>query len=179
MFDDDQFNGFRGVAHGNSAEIDTCLQVGSATEVNVPVEDEGTICGSPLDGPLIELTACNVEHLHQHVHLRTCHTLGDNERSPIPGGVLRADDVQIAGGYVVRHHERETGNGRVVQHVPCTELQGVGAVGECRYAEADRTAAIVTKVKGEIVVEVIGLRRFSVDDELEVVADAAARKTSN
>ena len=53
--------------------------------------------------------------------------------------------------------ERETGDRRVVQHIPSPELQGVRADGECGYAETDRTAAIVTKVEGEVIVEVIGL----------------------
>ena len=46
---------------------------------------------------------------------------------------------------------------------------------EFRDAETDCATAIIAKVETEVIIEVIGLREFTIDDQFEVVADAATR----
>ena len=51
----------------------------------------------------------------------------------------------------------------------------MGADAQFGYAKADATAAVVTKVVLKIVVQVIGLVDVAIDNQLQVVPDAAAR----
>ena len=69
LFEDNQFNGFRGTANGKATEIDTCVEERTATEAEVPVKDVGAICGSALRLPLVELSAREVEDFHQQIHV--------------------------------------------------------------------------------------------------------------
>ena len=49
------------------------------------------------------------------------------------------------------------------------------AVAELRNAEADASTAIVAKVVGEIVIQIVGLRTVIVDDKFQIMSDATAR----
>ena len=51
----------------------------------------------------------------------------------------------------------------------------MGTICEFRDAETDRTTAIVAEVETKVIVEVVGLREFTVDDKFEVMSDATAR----
>ena len=51
----------------------------------------------------------------------------------------------------------------------------MGADAQLGYAKADATAAVVAKVVLKIVVQVVSLVHVAVDNQLQVVTDAAAR----
>ena len=100
--------------------------------------------------------------------------MGDDEADAVGGGVVLAGDVQTIGLQTLHHFEVELCRRGVVQHVPRTEQQLMLAVVELRDAEAYRTVPVVAELIREIAVQVIGLRHVSVDDQFQVVSDAAA-----
>ena len=63
---------------------------------------------------------------------------------------------------------------RVVQDVPCTELEGVVSFGKFRQAVSRRAGCVAAEVVSEVVVQDIGLRQLAVDCQLHVVSDAVA-----
>ena len=51
----------------------------------------------------------------------------------------------------------------------------MGTISEFGNAETNRPTAVIAKVETEVIVEVVGLREFTVDDKFEVMSDATAR----
>ena len=87
-------------------------------------------------------------------------------------GQLHADEV---GFHVAVDDEVKCGDRRIVLHIPRAELQSVAAFAELGQLESHRSRGVAADVELEMVVEVVGLLRFAVDNECQVVANAAAR----
>lgn len=87
-------------------------------------------------------------------------------------GQLHADEV---GFQVAVDDEVERGDRRIILHIPRAELQSVAAFAELGQLKSHRSRGVAADVELEMVVEVVGLLRFAVDNECQVVANAAAR----
>ena len=87
-------------------------------------------------------------------------------------GQLHADEVGL---HVAVDNEVERGDRRIVVHIPRAELQSVAAFAELGQPESHRSRGVAADVEPEMVVEVVGLLRFAVDNECQVVPNAAAR----
>ena len=122
-----------------------------------------------------QLAAREVEHVERHRQFAARPVVGQHEGGGFRRGILRAGHAEAARLQALHHLEHQLRGRGIVQHVPGPEAQGVAALAELRDGEAHRAAAIVAEVIGEIVVQVVGAGRRSVDDQLQVVADAAAR----
>ena len=97
--------------------------------------------------------------------------MGDDKLCIGGGGVLGADDALQQGLLTGIDGELQLGRGGVVEHIPRTEQQLMGAIAECGQGVAHMTGAIVAKVILERIVEVVGHVHIAVNDEFEVMAN--------
>ena len=89
--------------------------------------------------------------------------------------ILRCRHAEAVGLQCLDDIKRQFCRRRVVQHVPGTQQQTVLTIVKLGQAEAHATTAVVAKVVAEVAVQVIGLRHLAVDNQLDIMADAAAR----
>ena len=97
-----------------------------------------------------------------------------DERRSLRCRILRADHIEPTRLQIADHVEDEFSHRRVVHHIPGTEEQPVLTVAELRNAEAHTTTAIITKVVGKVVIQVVRPRTVVVDDEFQIMSDAIA-----
>ena len=100
----------------------------------------------------------------------------DDERGAFACRVLRTADAEEAGSQSANDVEGQFGRRRIVQDVPCTENQFVLTGFQFRYIIIGGTCGIAAEVEFEVLVEHIGAFHASVDDQLQIVADAVARR---
>ena len=120
-----------------------------------------------------QLATCRVEDLQLYIEHRAGTVVGDDEGGGTTGRITRAVDTDAA-WLTLDHLEGEFRCRGVVQHVPRLEEQLVPALREFGNAVFCDTAAVVAEVIGEIAVQIVGPCHLTVDDQLQIVADAAA-----
>ena len=90
-----------------------------------------------------------------------------DDKGGVGGGrVLAQTHAEDIGLESAHHGEIETGGRSIVEHIPSPEDEGVFALGELGYIIIGGATGIGTEVKGEVVVEGVGLCHVAVDDEL-------------